>query len=589
MFHFGSKTKTRRGEDVKMETPLASTPVEDVKPVGTRDVPQSSTRDVVELLEADLQRAGRRMEGEGRRTKQRVGEAIVIIDDLRNEAEGLVDQTETAKRNLSTLAEGFDELHQTAEEIGRRAETSQRLVDDAVEVAKVAAASVAELKVAIEQIQAVVALISDVAGQTNLLALNATIEAARAGAAGRGFAVVASEVKALSVETQKATNEIGATIGRLRTTAEANIAAVDRIVGLVGEIGPVFGEVSQSVRMQIGTTAEIGRSTNETVHFAEAVANRARQMSEGMARAAELSRDVAGATDTMNTSVEGMTRQLVTVLRQTPEADRRRHDRWPVEKRGRVTVAGRTAGFRTIDLSQGGALIVPEGDLAASVGARLELDVSGLGTFPGTLVGRSASGLHVKFADVHGEAETRLAAEIARLDAEFRPMIERAERAASRIRDAIEAAITGRELSLADLFDTRYREIPGSAPVQYETAALAALDRILPPVQEAVLSEDRRMAFCAAVDVNGWLPVHNRIYSQPQRPGDVLWNTANSRNRRIYDDRTGLLAARNTRPFLVQSYLRDLGGGKIVPMKEVDVPLVIQGRHWGGLRSAYAM
>jgi methyl-accepting chemotaxis protein len=589
MFHFGSTARAQRGVEAATEAPLAPTAVDEAKTVGRTDIPHSSTRDVVELLEADLRRAGHRMEGEGRKAKESVGEAIAIIDDLRHEAEGLVDQTETAKRNLSTLAEGFDELHQTAEEIGRRAETSQRLVDDAVEVAKVAAASVAELKVAIEQIQAVVSLISDVAGQTNLLALNATIEAARAGAAGRGFAVVASEVKSLSVETQKATNEIGATIGRLRTTAEANIAAVDRIVGLVGEIGPVFGEVSQSVRMQIGTTAEIGRSTNETVHFAEAVAGRARQMSEGMARAAALGREAAGATDTMNAAVEGMNRQLVTVLRQTPEADRRSHDRWPVEKRGRITAAGRTVGFRTIDLSLGGALVVPESDLAVSAGARLELEIAGLATFPARLVGRSTQGLHVEFVDLRGEAEARLAAEIARLDAEFRPMIERAERAATRIRSAIETAIAGGSLSLADLFDTRYREIPGSAPVQYETAALAALDRILPTVQEAVLTEDRRMAFCAAVDVNGWLPVHNKIYSQPQRPGDVLWNTANSRNRRIYDDRTGLLAARNTRPFLVQSYLRDLGGGKIVPMKEVDIPLVIQGRPWGGLRSGYAM
>ena len=38
------------------------------------------------------------------------------------------------------------------------------------------------------------------------------------------------------------------------------------------------------------------------------------------------------------------------------------------------------------------------------------------------------------------------------------------------------------------------------------------------------------------------MPVHNRIYSQPQRPGDVVWNTANSGNRRIFNDDAGLAA-----------------------------------------------
>ena len=49
---------------------------------------------------------------------------------------------------------------------------------------------------------AVVQLISNIAGQTNLLALNATSEAARAGEAGKGFAVVASEVKSLQPDCQ---------------------------------------------------------------------------------------------------------------------------------------------------------------------------------------------------------------------------------------------------------------------------------------------------------------------------------------------------------------------------------------------------
>ncbi|WP_165498175.1 methyl-accepting chemotaxis protein [Siculibacillus lacustris] len=544
---------------------------------------------MIDLLEADLKRAATRIDATGRTTRARVDESSTILDGLRHETDELAEQTGQARGNIASLAEGLQELHATAEEIGRRAQTSQRLVDDAGGLAQAAARSVDELKGAIEQIQAVVSLISDVAGQTNLLALNATIEAARAGSAGRGFAVVASEVKALSVETQKATTEIGATIGRLKATAEANIAAVGRILSLVGEIGPVFGEVSQSVQMQIGTTAEIGRTASETARFADAVAERARSMSAGMTRAAALGKEVETATDVMNGAVGDMTRQLVTVLRQAPEADRRRHDRWPVEIHGRLEAGGAAVPVHTLDLSLGGALIVPEKETAITVGSRCRVEFSGLAGLGVTVVGRSRGGLHVSFATDDEVALQRLRNRIAAIEEDYRPMVERARAGAARVVAAMEQAIESGALSVGDLFDTDYRPIAGTAPQQVETRAIAALERLLPSVLDAVRAEDPRMTFCACVDVNGWLPVHNAEYSKPQRPGETEWNIANSRNKRIYDDRTGLLAARNTRPFLVQSYLRDLGGGKIVAMKEVDVPLVVEGRAWGGLRSAYRM
>ena len=72
-----------------------------------------------------------------------------------------------------------------------------------------------------------------------------------------------------------------------------------------------------------------------------------------------------------------------------------------------------------------------------------------------------------------------------------------------------------------------------------------------------------------------------------QRPDDPVWNAANCRNRRIFDDRAGLSAARNVRPFLIQTYARDLGGGRTVMMKEIDAPIRVFGRHWGGFRTAY--
>jgi methyl-accepting chemotaxis protein len=97
------------------------------------------------------------------------------------------------------------------------------------------------------------------------------------------------------------------------------------------------------------------------------------------------------------------------------------------------------------------------------------------------------------------------------------------------------------------------------------------------------------MVFCAAVDRNGYLPVHNRIYSKPQKPDDIVWNTANCRNRRIFDDRAGLCAARNVRPYLIQSYPRDMGNGVIIMMREIDAPVRAFGKHWGGFRTAYKL
>lgn len=68
---------------------------------------------------------------------------------------------------------------------------------------------------------------------------------------------------------------------------------------------------------------------------------------------------------------------------------------------------------------------------------------------------------------------------------------------------------------------------------------------------------------------------------------DPSWNMANCRNRRIFDDRAGMRAAKNEEPVLLQTYRRDMGGGNFVVMKEVDAPIMVRGRRWGTLRLAY--
>ncbi|MBV2361116.1 methyl-accepting chemotaxis protein [Thalassococcus sp. CAU 1522] len=157
---------------------------------------------------------------------------------------------------------------------------------------------------------------------------------------------------------------------------------------------------------------------------------------------------------------------------------------------------------------------------------------------------------------------------------------------AGQIAEAFEAALTRGDIGWNALFDTRYQPIPGSNPQQVLTAFTRLTDALLPAIQEPVLQTDDRVVFCAAVDRNGYLPTHNRKFSQPQGD-DPVWNTAHCRNRRIFDDRVGLKAGRNTRPFLLQVYRRDMGGGTFAMMKDLSAPITVRGRHWGGLRLAY--
>ena len=166
------------------------------------------------------------------------------------------------------------------------------------------------------------------------------------------------------------------------------------------------------------------------------------------------------------------------------------------------------------------------------------------------------------------------------------PLIRVVIDAARQIATAFEGAIARGEISLDQLMDERYREIPGTDPKQYLTDYVAFTDRILPPIQDPIQKMDPRIVFCVAWAKGGYLPTHNPNYRLPQGR-DPVWNNANCRNRRLFNDRAVKKVAGNTRPFLLQTYRRDMGGGNFVLMKDLSSPINIRGRHWGAFRMGF--
>ncbi|MBW6417217.1 methyl-accepting chemotaxis protein [Celeribacter sp. PS-C1] len=169
---------------------------------------------------------------------------------------------------------------------------------------------------------------------------------------------------------------------------------------------------------------------------------------------------------------------------------------------------------------------------------------------------------------------------------EDQAFISRIQDAASQESELFTAGIESGRISRADLFDRTYTPLAGTDPAQHMARFTGFTDEVLPGVQEAMLSFDPKIVFCVAIDPHGYLPTHNKKFSQPQGKNPV-WNAANSRNRRIFDDRVGLKAGRNTEPFLLQVYRRDMGAGMFVMMKDLSAPIFVDGEHWGGLRLGY--
>src|ERR1700727_3126657 len=220
----------------------------------------SGIRETINLLESDLGAMISEVQRACDLVCREAEESAGATDGITQKTDSLVVQASTASRDLTQLAAAIEELATSSTDIGRQVQNADDLTDKAGESAALAGRSVEGLKKSSAEIGHVVGLISTVARQTNLLALNATIEAARAGEAGRGFAVVASEVKALSRQTQLATEEISQKIDALQRDAVACFEAVQRITDVIKVVQPLFGAVAAAGGQQNNATNEVARN-----------------------------------------------------------------------------------------------------------------------------------------------------------------------------------------------------------------------------------------------------------------------------------------------------------------------------------------
>jgi methyl-accepting chemotaxis protein len=149
--------------------------------------------------------------------------------------------------------------------------------------------------------------------------------------------------------------------------------------------------------------------------------------------------------------------------------------------------------------------------------------------------------------------------------------------------EKLEAAIASGKISRDALFSSDYKAIPNTYPQKFTTPFDRLFDEIISPIQEDIVAKEKRMFYAICVDRTGYVPSHNLRYTKPLT-GDMMKDKDGNRTKRIFNDRTGLRAAINEEQFLLQTYLRDTGE----VMNDMSTPIVIAGKHWGGVRIGYS-
>jgi methyl-accepting chemotaxis protein len=158
-----------------------------------------------------------------------------------------------------------------------------------------------------------------------------------------------------------------------------------------------------------------------------------------------------------------------------------------------------------------------------------------------------------------------------------------AENGALMVQHILEDAISSGRLTEEQVFDTNYIQIEGINPPKYHTAYDTFTDENFLSIEDGYLN-DPDVVFAVAMDRNGYIPTHNTVYSQPLT-GDSEIDGLGNRTKRIFNDVTGLAAARNTEPYLRQIYKRDTGE----TMWDISAPIIVNGQHWGGFRIGFSL
>ena len=173
------------------------------------------------------------------------------------------------------------------------------------------------------------------------------------------------------------------------------------------------------------------------------------------------------------------------------------------------------------------------------------------------------------------------------LSPEDSAMVNRAMECSQEIATTIEHAIADGKITKEAVFDQDYVQVVGTNPPQFRTRLSDWADANWRPILDSSKANDPTVMAVACTDMNGFLPTHLTEHSRPPT-GDEAHDAKHCRNGRIFWDTVDARAKASSDAYMMAVYRADMDNGNYIVVRNVFVPLTINGQRWGDLELAYS-
>lgn len=171
-------------------------------------------------------------------------------------------------------------------------------------------------------------------------------------------------------------------------------------------------------------------------------------------------------------------------------------------------------------------------------------------------------------------------------DTEF---VELAQREAQRLIEHTEAAILAGELGMEALLDIDLKPIAGSNPPRFTSKLTEWAARNWQPILESVKQTNpNAILSVVCTSRKGFLPVHLKEYSRAPT-GELAHDTKYCRNGRVLFGGCDLIAKASEQDYMMAVYRHEGDGKTYNIVRNVYVPLRVNGQRWGDFELAYVI